>query len=448
MKTNSIIFKLIFPLVALTLLFQACAPGDLPNADNTKHDRQKWSYDFSTVMAASLYNQVPAIDEEGNIYLIADVQSGGDIIKLSADGKEQWTKSESNYPMSRIIYLGNKVYYINNQALICRDASNGEKIWDTEVSGAQSIFAINNSKIFVTRFVDEGFLGSNHLAAYHLDGTLAWETKIKYSETDTVAYANAISVNGNNIYVGVLAEVGSSEFAIINYVDNGDHASKSWTWLAPGDFSVGGGSPRIKDFAIDDNGNLIFGMENSGTEYVFSVSPAGADNWNAVSNLTKIISNVSVDGDGNCYVAYDKCEKINNSGVVWTSTSTKTDWDYRSLFSKSPAIDNEGNLYYVDLSTMLTAVSPQGDSLWSQYYGCNLCNDESHNVTINRNGDVIVISKAGVTAYKGEGTGLSDKGWPKVFGNYGNTASKKTNKVTNQCKHIRLKNQKINRFVD
>jgi outer membrane protein assembly factor BamB len=418
--------KTVASLVVLTLLFQACEPGDLPNADNTKNDRERWSYDFSTVMSASLYNQVPAIDEAGNIYLIADVQSGGDIIKLSADGAEQWVKSESNYPMSRIIYLDNKVYYINNQTLICRDAANGENIWNTEVSGAQSIFAINNNKIFVTRFVDDGFLGSNHLAAYNMNGSLVWETKIKYSDVDTISYANAISVNGNNIYVGVLAEVGSSEFAIINYVDDGDHVSKNWTWLAPGDFSVGGGSPRIKDFAIDDNGNLIFGMENSGTEYVFSVSPAGTDNWSTVSNLSKIISNVSVDGEGNCYVAYDRCEKIDKNGIAWTS-SPNVNWDYRSLFSKSPAIDNNGNLYYADLSTMLTAVSPHGDSLWSQYYGCNLCNNEFHNVTINRNGDIIVISKAGVTAFKGEGVGLAEKGWPKVFGNYGNTAGKETN---------------------
>ena len=423
MKTNSIFIKLIFPLIALTLLFQACEPGDLPNADNTKNDRERWSYDFSTVMAASLYNQVPAIDEEGNLYLIADVQSGGDIIKLSADGTEQWVKSENSYPLSRIIYQNNKVYYLNHQMLICLDAASGEKVWDTEVSGAQSIFAINNSKIFVARFVDEGLLGSNHLVAYNLDGALVWETKIEFSETDTVSYANAISVNGNNIYVGVLAEVGSSEFGIINYVDEGNQVSTSWTWLAPGSFSVGGGSPRIKDFAIDDNGNLIFGMEKSGTEYIFSVNPSGADNWNAVSNVPKIISNVSVDGDGNCYVAFDRCEKIDNNGVVWTSSS-KADWDYTSLFSKSPAIDDNGNLYYTDLSTMLTAASPQGDSLWSQYYGCNLCNNKSHNVTVNRNGDIIVISKAGVTAFKGEGTGLSEKGWPKVFGNYGNTASK------------------------
>ncbi len=423
MNTKSILSKLTLPLLLVTLLFQACEPGDLPNNDNTKNDRQKWVYDFSNVMAASLYNQVPAIDEDGNIYLMADVQSGGDIIKLSAAGDEQWVKSESSYPMSRIAYVNNRVYYINNQVLICRDAATGEKVWNTEVSGAQTIFAINGNKIYVTRFVDEGFLGSNHLAAYNTDGSLVWETKITFSETDTVSYANAISVNGNNIYVGVLAEVGNSEFGIINYVDEGNQVSKSWTWLAPGGFSVGGGSPRIKDFAIDDSGNLIFGMENSGAEYVFSVTPSGTDNWSAATGLSKIISNVSVDGNGNCYVAYDKCEKIDKNGIVWSS-SAKTDWDYESLFSKSPAIDNNGNLYYVDLSTMLTAVSAQGDSLWSQYYGCNLCNDQSHNLTINRNGDIIVISKAGITAFKGEGNGLAENGWPKVFGNYGNTASK------------------------
>ena len=421
MKSNMI--KLIIPFFLLTFLFQACEEGDLITPDNTKNNREKWSYEFKNVMALSLPNNVPAIDEAGNIYVIADVQYGGEIIKLTSDGKEEWLKKENAFPLSRIIYDNQKLYYINSQMLTCRDANNGELLWETKVEGSMDLFALNNSKIYITRFVDIGIVGSNYLDAYSLDGDKIWETRIKYSDTDTISFPNTITVNGNNIYVGILAEVNQSEFAILDFVDQGNSATKNWSWLAPDNYSVGGGDPPIRNFAIDDDGNLIFGMANNNTNYIFSVSASGNENWRKETTLSKIIASVTVNGNGDCYVGLDKLEKINQNGIVWTSPG-KPDWDYTGLTSNSPVIDKSGNLFYVDPSTMFTAVSSQGDSLWSQYYGCNLCNNVYYNVTINHNGDLIIASKAGVICYKGEGSALAENGWPKIYGDLGNTCSK------------------------
>ncbi len=424
MKNIYITLQLIIPALMLMLFIQSCETGDLPTMENTKNDRELWNYSFSTVSALSLINQPPAIDNNGYIYLIADTQTGGDVIKLSPNGEEQWLKHENNFPLSRIIYSNNKLFYINDNALICRDASSGEKLWKSDAPGASTIFALKGDNIYTTKFVDEGFLGKNYLVKYNTNGDKIWEEWLKYSDTDTASFPNAISVNGNNIYVGILADEGNSEFAILCFTDEGDHPARNWSWLAPSGFSVGGGTPRIKEFAFDNDNNLLFGMSNGNTQYVFSVSAAGTENWHTETSLSNSISSVTVDDEGNCFAAYGKCEKVNKDGVEWTSNALKPDWDYTSLISKAPVIDDRGNLYFVDLSTMLTAVSPQGDSLWSQYYGCNLCNNEYHNLTISYRGDIIVISKAGVTAFKGSGKEISGLGWPKVYGNLANTGSK------------------------
>lgn len=415
--------KTIF-LAVLIVLLQSCEEGDLPNSDNTQIDRLKWSYSFETVMAFSLLNNVPAIDEAGNIYFIADVQYGGQIAKLTPDGKELWSVNESDFPLSQVIYFNGKLFYQTGNQLICRDASDGSELWSTNVVSVFQTFALTPEKIYTGNYEDGGIFDNNYsLLALDHSGNKIWETKIKYSAADTITFPNAISVNGNNIYLGIFVEVNNSEFAILNYVDEGSTVSKSWSWLAPEDYSVGGGTPRIKDFAIDDNNNLLFGMENKGSQFIFSLNAAGTENWRTSSYMPEIISGVSVDANGNAYVGYSSVEKNNESGIVWTS-DVKADWVYDGLVSKAPVISMEGNLTIENLSRITASVSSSGSDLWEQYYGCELCNDEFHNIALNRNGDIIVIGKANVYCFEGDGTGLSDKGWPKRYGNYGNTSSK------------------------
>jgi len=422
MKLISLTKTIIFATVIL--LLQSCDEALLPDPDDNQINRLQWTYDFSTIMAHSLDNQIPAIDEEGNIYLAADVQYGGQIIKLSESGQELWLKKESDFPLSRLIYLDGKVFYITDNKLMCRQASDGEKLWEADAPGGYKTLALTNDKIYTIKFVDGGIFGSNNtLLAYDHSGNQVWETKVQYSAIDTMCYANAISVNGNNIYLGVFAEVNNSDFAIINYVDEGNIVSKGWTWLAPEDYSVGGGTPRIKDFAIDDNNNLVFGMQNSSVQYIFSLSPSGTENWHSETSLSQIISSVSVDGSGNCFASYDRCEKVDNNGVVWSS-EIKNDWDYLGYTSKGPAISDNGNLYFQNSSKLLTAIDPDGIFLWEQFYNCEYCNDVFHNVTINRNGDIILIAKAAVYCFKGNGKGLANTGWPKPYADYGNTSSK------------------------
>ena len=423
MKLISLTKTLIF--VAVILLMQSCdgVVEDINPADNLVN-RLKWSYDFETVMGQSLNNEVPAIDENGNIYAIADVQAGGKIFKLSSDGTELWSITESEFPLSRVIYFEDKIFYNGNNELVCRNAGDGTKLWTAPAAVGYKTMALNNGKIYTGNFVDGGIFGNNYsLLAYDLSGNLIWEEKIRYSENDTITYPNAISVNGNNIYLGIFVEVNNSDFAVINYVDNGNTVTKQWTWLAPEDYSVGGANPRIKDFSIDNSGNLLFGMENNSTQYVFSLNTMGVENWRTASTISEIISNVAVDANGDSYVAFDKVEKINSGGIVWSS-EPKKDWEYSGLISQSPVLSQNGDITYSNYSQIMESRDKNNSKLWEQYYGCGLCNNIFDNITINRNGDIILISKAGLYCFKGNGSALSESGWPKPYGDYGNTSGK------------------------
>lgn len=423
MKTISYFKKALIFALAIILL-HSCEEGDLPNSDNTQIDRLKWSYDFEDVMAFSLLNNVPAIDEAGNIYFIADVQYGGQIAKLDPNGNELWSVNETDFPLSRVIFFNGKLFYQNNNQLVCRDAANGSELWATDVVLGYQTFALTPEKIYTTNFEDGGIFGCNNsLVAFDHSGNLVWETKIKYSPNDTITYPNAISVVGNEIYLGIFVEVNNSEFAIVNYTDEGTGVTQNWSWLSPDHASVGGGSPRIKDFAIDDNNNIIFGMEIGGTQTLFSINALGTENWRSATALPEIISSVSVDGNGNCYAAYSDVEKVNAEGIVWES-DYNTEWIYDGFTSKAPVISMLGNLSYENTSRIAASIGPDGAFLWEQFYGCDLCNDEFHNIAINRNGDIIVIGKANIYCFEGDGSALSDKGWPKQYGNYGNTSSK------------------------
>ncbi len=416
------LFKIFGVAIMAILLLHSCNDPIVEPADN-QIDRLKWSYDFETVMGLSNINFVPAIDEAGNIYAVAEVQSGSQIFKLNANGDELWTKVISSVT-GRFVYFDSKLFYNQSGTLVCASASNGSEIWRTDNAMTLDIIAVTDNKIYTTLFVDDGFLGENYLNAFDLQGNKIWEEKIQYSDTETIAFPYTISVRENQIYLGILAEIGDSEFAIINYQDDGASVSRNWTWLAP-DYYSSGNSYRKHDIAIEDNNDLLFGLNKDGTEYVFSINSSGIENWSKASLLSPTITNVTTDGLGNAYVAYDKCEKIGNGGTVWSS-EIKTGWEYEGILSNSPIVSQNKTLYYQNTSKLLTAISNEGTFLWEQYYepldyGTD---NEFHNITINKNGDVIVITKVGILCFEGDGSGLSETGWAKKYGNYGNTSSK------------------------
>ena len=418
----------VFALLAMSFMFQSCDKILDPPAEDEKDkvDKLSWYYDLDEVMYASLINPTPAIDENGNIYITADVKglSGGtQIMKLSSGGAKLWSIKKNNSVVSRPIYQDGKLYFLLGTSLYCLNADDGSEIWSVEEACTSQIISITNNKIYLTRWEDVNVLGKNYLEAYDLDGNKIWSEYIKYSDTDTVNFPYAMSVRDNQIYLGVLAEVGESNFAIINYQDDGSQVSKNWTWLGPENFTTDN-QYHFKDLPIDDNNNLYFNMQHNGDQYIFSITSEGTDNWSKVTSMDRTINSLAVDEEGNCYYAYDKCEKLNASGDIWIS-EPKKDWTYEGLDAQAPVLSKNGTLAFCNSSSLLTSLKADGSFNWEQYvYPCDVCTEEFHNLTIAPNGNIIIISKTKVYSFIGDGSGLAEKGWPKVYGNYGNTASK------------------------
>jgi len=110
-------YKLLL-LFVLTIIFAflACNIDDI--IVHNKIDRLKWEYRFDDVSFHSLVNNVPAIDEDGNIYFS---RSGSQIAKLNSAGKEIWSINQSTE--SRLVFYKSKLYYTNGNSLVCLDAS-------------------------------------------------------------------------------------------------------------------------------------------------------------------------------------------------------------------------------------------------------------------------------------------------------------------------------------
>ncbi len=423
MKKTTPLFLL---LVVLIVSYTSCDLNNIKPPDN-KTDRLKWTYSVGDVYMNSLPNPVPAIDEKSNIYAIVSSHSKDDFVKLDQSGKKVWSKN-GNGISSRLIYSNNKLFYSRGTSIACADAETGTELWSTENAINGNIIAVTNDRIYTTDYLENNFLGVNYLKAFNLDGNLVWETKIKYSDSDSINFPFAMSINGNDIYIGVLAEIGKSNFAILKYRDTGDNAKKIWNWLAPEDFTTEGVNGRFKDIAIDDNSNLLFAMTKDSKQYVFSISALGNQNWISETNQNIIISNLSVDTKGNVFSSFSTIEKTGANGSIW-NTKLKKDWEFEGLAANAPVLSDEGNSISMNFSKLLTAIDNNGKILWEQHYepeeDTGLSSDEQfHSFTLNRNGDIIVVCKFEIKCFKGDNSGLLKGGWPKLYGNYGNTASK------------------------
>lgn len=423
----------LFSMLLVIVVLQSCDELlDPPSGDNTQDDkveRLKWKVDFDEVAAASLLNPVPAVDPSGNVYVLADVKDipgATQIMKISPSGEKLWSVREKLSVASRIMYQDEKLYFIISNTLFCLNAADGTELWSVAKAATYNIIAMNNERIYLTRWQDTNVVGRSFIDAYDLSGNRVWSHRIFFPGTDSV-YSNnfpyTMSLHGNQIYLGVLAEVGDAEFGIIAYQDNGDAPEEKWNWLAPDNFSSGN-QYYFRDFAIDNDNNLLFRLTNDGVQYIFSVSENGITNWSAASGQQKEIVDVSINGEGDFFTAFDKVEKLSSAGDIWTSEAKK-DWDYEGLAAQAPIITQNGNIIYSNNSAILSLLKADGSLEWEQYiYPCDICTEEFHNIALTPGGDIIVVGKFRVYCFEGDGSGLPENAWAKTYGDYGNTANK------------------------
>jgi outer membrane protein assembly factor BamB len=116
------------------------------------------------------------------------------------------------------------------------------------------------------------------------------------------------------------------------------------------------GAPVVSSPAIDGNGNILFGSEDS---FAYSVRPDLSVNW-AVQAGDLITGNVAI-GPGGRVVFGSWDGKIYSVGP-----DGSTDWSYdtKSFVSASPAVSADGTVYIGARDGVFHALSRDGELLW------------------------------------------------------------------------------------
>jgi outer membrane protein assembly factor BamB len=402
-------------LISFAFMFSSCGDNGTPiipggGGDNGDHP-ELWHYNGKI---KGLDDIVPAIDENGNIYFAGTEQgmAGGAIHFVSVDknGNERWDKTIDAIASSYVVYSDGKVFLGTEEPVTIHtyDANSGNEIWVKDYSADYDFewmpsLAYTNNKLYVTSGqYTEGFLFVLNPA----DGTELWIKRLFDKNFISIA------VNGNKIYVGGMGEV-------TRFDDNGADCDSIWHWEA--DYKNGSRYFAFSDINIADNGNIYFREDtkvyilSSETGQAVTTVELGTDFDNSSSGLT-------IDDEGNFFIGNGAWYKYSNSGdLVW-----KTDINTGLIspnYINAPVIAENGNLYNGELFS-LSCVKPDGTLNW--VLGTENGVGNLHPVVIDHDGNIITYSpeKGVLYCYKGDGSKLATNGWPKRYGNMGNTCSK------------------------
>ncbi len=410
--------KTVYSFVAFVLvafMFSSCGKDGTPDipggggGDNGNHP-ELWHYDGKIKGLADI---VPAIDENGNIYFAGTEEgmAGGSFHFVSVDknGNERWDKNVAAEAASYVVYGDGKIFIGTESPVTVRayDATNGDEIWakdytaDYDFVWMPAIAYANHTLYFTSGQITEGIL----FALNPNNGTELWFRRL-YDKN----FLN-IAVNGTKIYIGGMGEV-------TRFDDNGGTCDSIWHWEADDKASRGF---AFSDINIADDENLYI---REGVK-VYILSPSNGQALTTIDLGTEFensSSGLTIDGEGNFYIGNGDWYKYSNSGnLVW-----KTDIQAGFInpnFVEAPAIAENGNLYNGELFS-LSCVKPDGTLDWS--LGAEEGAGNLHPVVIDHDGNLISYSteKGVLYCFKGDGSKLASHGWPKRYGNMGNTCSK------------------------
>lgn len=409
------LLKSIIAISLIALVFTSCKKVDnpiLPNPDpETGEHRQLWSYDFGI---GSLADITPAIDENDNTYFSMSDPEGTSIVvfALGNDGNELWKKSLTGSATSKVIYAYNKVFVAGSKpsAVYCLNAASGNIEWEHDFSTEYNFFgapamAFTNNRLYIS--VAE-LIGS-YLMAFDNSGNEVWKQVCETAGMN-------ISVSGNAIFT-------RSGNTIQRYDDNGNTCDSAWTLKT--ETNANRFLTAVVDLPIGSDGNIYFRDASD----IFVVSPSGqlinsilldASFDNSPSNILLTSDNDILIGKGNL-VKMDK-----NGNIIW-ETDINDGIIINPHFSFAPSIAQNGDYYDAQLFG-LYSVKNNGSLNWKvnaengggEEYG-NL-----HPPVLNHDGNIISVSteQKVIRCFKGDGSKLASSGWPKPYGDYGNTSSR------------------------
>ncbi len=358
----------------------------------------KWSFDVPYRTKASS----PAIDDNGTIYFGCDGKEGGaNLYAVNPDGSEKWQYETGDIIRSApaigsdgTIYVGS---YDDNLHAFTPD---GTPLFQFDLEGnAKYAGAVTGENGVI-------YIGSqsDNLFAINTDGSERW----RFSTGGDVNGTPAIGSDGS-VYVGST----DGKF----YAVNSDGTEK---WSA--DY----GSWTATATAISDDGTVYFAGEGNSNDaesngVLIAFDPDnGNEKWRVSLENKVNQGGPAIAPDGTIYVGgFDKEMVAYNPG----DGSVKWSYPTNGAIMGTPAIDNEGNIYFGDDYGWFYVVDPEGNKKWKEMeIGGGVSEAVWSSPAIGNDGTIYITASqsdesARLYAIKTDATGLATGGWPMVSKN-------------------------------
>jgi len=402
-------------IVVMAMFITSCGDDAItPNPSPEGGDHEVlWSYDMGV---GSLTDIIPAIDNNDNSYYsIYDMETSKVIVfGLDQDGNELWKNEFDGGSTGKVIYAENRVFIATNSPTVvyCINSSSGNIEWSKNLSDNYDFIwmptmAFNNGKLYLST----GKLAEGFLLAYDISGNELWQ-----KATNLSGGTFNLSVIGNALFF-------QDGYSIFRFNDNGASCDSIWK------YDFGSKNNRnllgIYDLPIGEDGNLYIR-----DDAIYIVSPDGqlvnkitldaSYNEGYYSNITLTSNNDILIGKGNLV-------KLSNTGNIEWETDINGGIIINPSFSNAPAISSTGDLYDAQLFG-LYSIKSNGNLNWKENAetGAGVEYGNLHPPVLTYHGNIISVSaeQSFIRCFKGDGKGLATSGWPKPFGDYGNTSSK------------------------
>lgn len=345
-----------------------------------------WTY----ILPGKVEDSSPAVSDDGVVYIGCTANGVNHNVFAINNGNLVWSYATGDIVRSAPaihpngnIYIGsydNSLYGFSPTGAVVMQYNMGD---NAKYSGP--VFGLNG----------EIYIGaqSNKLHAVSPSGTELWT----FNTGDDVNTTPAVGADGK-IYFGSV----SDKFYALNPDGTLNWSSNYGSWTSTAT-------------AIGTDGTIYFAGEGNNTDPLFggvliAYSPNGTELWRV--GLTEKVNQGGpcVAPDGTIYVGGHS-----NELMAFSSTGSLL-WSYPTIGNilSTPAIDNDGNIYFGDDAGYFYVVDPQGNKKWKEtQLGVKIwCSP-----TIGNNGKIYIAADqvdgtAKLYALSTLATGLANGGWP------------------------------------
>lgn len=346
-----------------------------------------WSFS----LPGKVEDSSPSVNDDGTVYIGCSAKGVPNVYAIS-EGKAIWSYTTGDivrsapaiHPTNGNIYLGSYDDYLYGFTPEGNLAMKFDMDNNAKYSGP--VFGLNG-EIYIGSQTDE-------LIAVDQGGIELW----RYDMDGDVDSTPAVGQDGK-IYVGSTGDF----FYAMNPDGTLDWKSEFGSWTATAT-------------ALGADGTIYFtgegnNLNSSSGGVLIAYTIDGTEKWRV--NLTNKINQggPSIAGDGTIYAGgFDK------ELVAYNPSDGSIKWSYATYGNilSTPAIDNDGNIYFTDDEGYFYVVDANGEKKWKELkLGVRIWNSPA----IGKDGVIYIAADqsdetAVLYALQTEATGLADGGWP------------------------------------